>query len=168
MFFLACKTNVTLSIICSDFPNKRYILRNWRKSWTKARRRKGANNGVINDPLGQTHSPVSRDTYFHLKYILFSNVWTDGRTDDKRENSDPYWRDCGSGREDQFLLLGLTFQKRPHKFNDTSSNRYKIQLAEIFNYSVFYSNGNFKLDNKCHKCFRYSVSYSKFKKQNFS
>ena len=27
--------------------------------------------GVINDPLGQTHSQASSDHYFHLKIVLF-------------------------------------------------------------------------------------------------
>ena len=38
---------------------------------------------VINDPLGQTHSPVSRDHNSHLKVVLFCEILKsrDGRTD---------------------------------------------------------------------------------------
>ena len=41
---------------------------------------------VINDPLGQTHSPASRDPYFNFKIVLFCEVLK--RTDDMCENSD--------------------------------------------------------------------------------
>ena len=37
---------------------------------------------VINDPLGQTHSPTSSDHYFHATFILFCDILkTDVRTE---------------------------------------------------------------------------------------
>ena len=35
---------------------------------------------VINDPLGQTHSPTSSDLYFHVTFVLFCDI-LDGRTE---------------------------------------------------------------------------------------
>ena len=29
---------------------------------------------VMNDPLGQTHSPASSDHYFHLKFVLLYDI----------------------------------------------------------------------------------------------
>ena len=40
--------------------------------------------GVVNDPLGQTHRPASRNNYFHLNIILFCKIlkkWGWARTD---------------------------------------------------------------------------------------
>ena len=36
--------------------------------------------GVINDPLGRTHSPASSNHYFHLKIVFFLNLEKLGRT----------------------------------------------------------------------------------------
>ena len=49
--------------------------------------------GVINDPLGQIHSPDSNDRYFHLKIVLFCEIlkFVNGRTDCMCENNDHYW-----------------------------------------------------------------------------
>ena len=48
--------------------------------------------GVINDPLGQTHSPDSSDHYSHLKFVLFSGILKsgNGRIDTTWKNSDHY------------------------------------------------------------------------------
>ena len=45
--------------------------------------------GVSNDPLGQNHSHASNG---HCFVLLYSEKWkrTDGRTDDRCENNDPY------------------------------------------------------------------------------
>ena len=60
---------------------------------------------VINDPLGQTHSPANNDHYSSLNFVLFCEIFkigdrlTDGRTDrqtDNSKNSDHYRRECGS------------------------------------------------------------------------
>ena len=40
---------------------------------------------VINDPLGQTHSPNSRSHYFHVTFVIFCV-----RTDNTSENNDHY------------------------------------------------------------------------------
>ena len=52
--------------------------------------------GVINDPLGQTHSLASSGHWFVL---LDFEKW--GRTDDMRENNDPYRPWLWVGRVDQ-------------------------------------------------------------------
>ena len=52
---------------------------------------------VINEKLGQTHSPASSDRYFHLRFVLFCEILksgderTDGSTDTTCENSDHCW-----------------------------------------------------------------------------
>ena len=48
--------------------------------------------GVINDPLGQTHSLASSEHCFRLKFVLFSKVGTDAdvQMDDTCKNNDPY------------------------------------------------------------------------------
>ena len=61
---------------------------------------KGKNKtGVINDPLGQTHSLLSSEHWFCLKFVFFARFWKvgkDGRTDGQHmcENNDHYF---GSG-----------------------------------------------------------------------
>ena len=47
---------------------------------------------IINDPLGQTHSPANSDHYSRLKFVLFCEILKsgDGRTDNTCENSDHY------------------------------------------------------------------------------
>ena len=44
--------------------------------------------GVINDPLGQTHS---YDHYFHLTFVLLCVILKSERTDNMSENSYRYW-----------------------------------------------------------------------------
>ena len=44
--------------------------------------------GVVNDPLGQTHSPTTSDHYFHLKIVLFWTILKYMRTCGKTENND--------------------------------------------------------------------------------
>ena len=44
--------------------------------------------GVINDPLGQTHSLASTEHRF--KFVLFGKVGTYGRTYDMCKNNDHY------------------------------------------------------------------------------
>ena len=43
-------------------------------------------DGVINDPLGQTHNPGSSDYYFHLIIVLFYAILKsgDGQTDGRK------------------------------------------------------------------------------------
>ena len=55
---------------------------------------------VINDPLGQTHSSVSSDYYFHLKFVLFCEIYKsgDGKMDVQTQRVKimiPTVRDCG-------------------------------------------------------------------------
>ena len=56
--------------------------------------------GVINDPLGQTHSHASREHCFLL--FCFSRFEKWGRTDNMCENNDPYRSWLWVGRVDQF------------------------------------------------------------------
>ena len=51
----------------------------WIGGGTQTKRNK---TGVVNDPLCQTHSPVSSDHYSHLKIVLFCSIFKieDGRT----------------------------------------------------------------------------------------
>ena len=61
-------------------------------SWMKLL--KVTKTGVINDPLGQTHSLASSEHCFRLKFVLlarFLNVGTYVRIDNMGENNDHYW-----------------------------------------------------------------------------
>ena len=57
---------------------------------------------VINDPLGQTHSPASSDRYSRLKFVLYCEIMKsgderkDGRTDNTCDIVVTTGRDCGS------------------------------------------------------------------------
>ena len=56
----------------------------------------GYRTGVINDPLGKTHSPASNNYNSHLRIVLFCGIlkighgWTVRQTDNMFENSDHY------------------------------------------------------------------------------
>ena len=58
---------------------------------------------IINDPLGQTHSPASSYHFFHLNLVLFCEILKsgEGRTDNMCENSDHYRPWLGVGLVDQ-------------------------------------------------------------------
>ena len=55
--------------------------------------------GVINDPLGQTHSHASSEHCFLLFCSSRFEKW--GRTDNMCENNDPYRQGLWVGRVDQ-------------------------------------------------------------------
>ena len=74
-----------------------------RKSLVKYKKKD--KTGVINDPLGQTHSHASSEHRFRFKFVLFWLVGTDGRTDDMCKNNDPYRPRLWVGRVDQNNLL---------------------------------------------------------------
>ena len=53
--------------------------------------------GVINDPLGQTHSLDSSEHCSHLKFVLFRKVGMDGRMNEQcAKTMITTTRDCGS------------------------------------------------------------------------
>ena len=56
--------------------------------------------GVINDPLGQTHSLASSENCFLLFCFVRCEKW--GRTDNMCENNDPYRPWLWIGRVDQY------------------------------------------------------------------
>ena len=47
---------------------------------------------AINDPLGQTHSPASRDHYSHLKFVLFCEI--SKRVDRGKDGQTDVWTPC--------------------------------------------------------------------------
>ena len=59
---------------------------------------------VINDPLGQAHSPISRDHYSKLKFVFFweGRTRTDLETPRAWENSDHCQPWLGVGQVDQY------------------------------------------------------------------
>ena len=68
---------------------------------------------VVNDPLGQTHSPTSSDHsdhYLHATFVLFCNILKSG---DRRtggnlcENNDHYRLGLWVGRVDQFVVQDI-------------------------------------------------------------
>ena len=69
--------------------------------------------GVIDDPLGQTHSLNSSDHGFRLKFVLFCWILKsgDGRTDNMCENNYHYRPWLWFGRVDQKGLLTLGTEK---------------------------------------------------------
>ena len=64
--------------------------------------------GVINDPLGQTHSLASSEHCFVLKS---GDGWTDGRTDDKFKNNYHYRPWLWVGFVDQFMLVTMCWHR---------------------------------------------------------
>ena len=54
------------------------------------RKNTGNKTGVINDPLGQTHSLASSEHCFRLKFVSLWKVGTGGRTNDMCKNNDHY------------------------------------------------------------------------------
>ena len=79
---------------------------------------------IINDPLGQTHSPTScSDHYFHATFVLFRDILKsgDGRTD---ENNDHYWTRLWVGRVDQKIYV-------------SSERKRNGTAAFLFRFSVF-------------------------------
>ena len=61
---------------------------------------------VINDPLGQTHSPTSSEHYFHTKFVLFCDILKcgDGRTDGNMYKNNYHYRpELLVGQEDQSI-----------------------------------------------------------------
>ena len=53
---------------------------------------------VINDPLGQTHSPTNSDHYFHTTFVLFCDFLKnrEGRTEVNMNESNYHYRPSGS------------------------------------------------------------------------
>ena len=71
---------------------------------TKNSAKKNDKTGVIDDPLGQTHSFASRENLFSLEicyFVLFWKVGTDIWTDDMCENNDHYRPWLWAGLVDQ-------------------------------------------------------------------
>ena len=64
------------------------------------------NTGVINDPLGHTHSPGSGDHNSHATFVLFCDILKTG------ENNDYYRPGLWVGRADKKNIthMPLTFQ----------------------------------------------------------